>query len=64
VAGESRTPTPGEYLLPLVKTPAGRYRIAGLPASPGNAAAAPERPRIYPWTDDVKAQLRHIGVLK
>lgn len=64
VAGESRTPPPGEYLLPLVKTDAGRYRLAGLPASPGYAATNPERPRIYPWTADVQAQLRKLGLLK
>jgi len=64
VAGESRTPPPGEYLLPLVKTDAGRFRIAGLPASPGYAATNFDRPRIYPWTPDVQAQLRKMGVLK
>jgi hypothetical protein len=64
VAGESRTPPPGAYLIPLVKTDAGRFRVAGLPASPGYGPANPERPRIYPWTADVQAQLRALGVLK
>jgi hypothetical protein len=57
VAGESRTPPAGEYLLPLVKVSEGVYRIAGLPKSPGVDAKSPERPVIYPWTDDVKKQV-------
>ena len=64
VAGESRTPPAGEYLLPLVKTERGTYRIAGLPASPGYPASTPDRPRIYPWTAGVQTQLRTIGLLK
>jgi hypothetical protein len=64
VGGESRTPPAGTYLIPLVRTDAGRYRVAGLPASPGYAATNPDRPRIYPWTADVQAQLRKMGLLK
>jgi hypothetical protein len=57
VAGESRTPPAGIYLLPLVKLSDGVYRVAGLPRSPGYEAQAPERPVIYPWTDDVRKQI-------
>lgn len=63
VNGESRTPPAGEYLLPLVRDGAG-FRLAGLPRSPGFEGATPDRPRIYPWTADVQAQLRKYGVLK
>src|SRR5262245_38596581 len=35
VAGESRSPPPGDYLLPLVKVGDGVYRVAGSPRSPG-----------------------------
>jgi hypothetical protein len=45
-----------------VKTERGTYRVAGLPASPGFPATYPERPRVYPWTPDVKAQLRAMGL--
>ena len=61
--GASRTPPAGTYLIPLVRTDAGRFRVAGLPASPGYPAAYPDRPRIYPWTADVQAQLRKMGLL-
>jgi hypothetical protein len=64
VVGETRTPPAGMYLLPLVKTDAGRYRLAGLPASPGYPPREPDRPRIYPWTADVQTQLRKVGILK
>ncbi len=57
VAGESRTPPAGSYLLPLVKLSDGIYRIAGLPRSPGYEAQMPDRPVIYPWNDDVKKQV-------
>lgn len=63
-AGESRTPPAGKYLLPLVRTDHGTFRIAGLPSSPGFAASSPERARIYPWSEDVKQQLRQMGILK
>ncbi len=59
----SRRVAAGEHLVPLVKTPFG-YRIAGLPRSPGFEGATLEFPVVYPWTDDVKAQLRTLGVLK
>jgi hypothetical protein len=59
----SRRVAAGEHLVPLVKTPFG-FRIAGLPRSPGFEGATYEQPVVYPWTDDVKAQLRAIGVLK
>lgn len=58
----SRRISAGEYLVPLVKTPLG-FRIAGLPRSPGFEGAVLEQPIVYPWTDDVKKQLRRIGVL-
>jgi hypothetical protein len=45
-------------LLPLVALTNGSYRVAGLPRSPGYEAATPERPVIYPWTEDVQKQLR------
>lgn len=49
----------GEYLLPLVPNADGKtFRVAGLPRSPGYEASTPERPLIYPWTDDVRKQLR------
>lgn len=57
VAGESRTPPAGVYLLPLVKISDGLYKIAGLPRSPGFEPQTPERPVIYPWTEDVKKQV-------
>ncbi len=59
----SRRVAAGEHLVPLVKTPFG-FRIAGLPRSPGFEGATLEQPIVYPWTDDVKVQLRSIGVLK
>jgi hypothetical protein len=61
---DTRTPAAGEYLLPLVKIGSG-WRVAGLPPSPGYAGDPdPARPLIYPWADDVKAQLRAVGVLQ
>lgn len=63
VAGDSRTPPAGTYLLPLVRAGDG-YAVAGLPASPGLDARTPDRPVVYPWTDDVKAQLRAQGVIQ
>lgn len=59
----SRGIAPGDYVLPIVKTPFG-FRIAGLPRSPGFEGAQLDRPIVYPWTDDVKTQLRRLGVLK
>ena len=60
---DSRAIAAGEYVLPLVKTPFG-FRVAGLPRSPGFEGARPDRPVVYPWTEDVKVQLRKYGVLK
>lgn len=61
--GETRTPAAGQYLLALVKVEPGKYRVAGLPASPGYPATTPERPLIYPWAADVQGQLRKLGLL-
>jgi hypothetical protein len=58
----SRRVAAGEHFVPLVKTPFG-FRIAGLPRSPGFEGATLEFPVVYPWTDDVKAQLRTLGIL-
>jgi hypothetical protein len=63
VAGESRVPPAGEYLIPLVKAGEKAYRVAGLPKSPGVEAVMPDRPLIYPWADDVRTQLRTLGLL-
>ncbi|QEL16168.1 hypothetical protein [Limnoglobus roseus] len=60
---DTRRIAAGEYLLPLIKTPAG-YKIAGLPRSPGFEGADLDQPIVYPWTDDVKVQLRKYGILK
>ena len=50
----------GQYLLPLVGE--GKlFRVAGLPRSPGYDASMPTRPVIYPWSDDVRAQLKQLG---
>jgi len=56
-------PGAGTYLLPLVPEELGsRFRIAGLPRSPGyERQANPERPNIYPWSADVKTQLKTLG---
>lgn len=59
----SRRIAAGEYVLPLVKTPFG-FRIAGLPRSPGFEGAILDQPIVYPWAEDVKIQLRKVGVLK
>ena len=53
----SRDLAAGDYLFLLVKEGT-TFRVAGLPRSPGIEATTPERPIAYPWTDDVKAQLR------
>lgn len=60
--GPAPFPGPGTYLLPLVgdgKT----FRVAGLPRSPGYEATTEERPPIYPWDDDTRAQLRRLGLM-
>ena len=60
--GPGGFPGPGLYLLPVVadgKT----FRVAGLPRSPGYEPVPVERPPIYLWTDDTRAQLRGLGVV-
>jgi hypothetical protein len=56
-------PGPGQYLLPLVPDGAepNRFKVAGLPRSPGYPAIDPVRPVIYPWNEAVQAQLRKLG---
>ncbi len=61
-AGKYATPVPGVHAIPLSKTPDGAYRIAGLPPSPGYNVTEPDRPLIYPWNEDVKKQLRSLGI--
>lgn len=63
VVGESRVPPAGEYLIPLVRAGEKAYRVAGLPKSPGLDAMTSDRPLIYPWAEDVKTQLRTLGVM-
>jgi hypothetical protein len=53
----------GMYCLPLVRVGNTRYRLAGLPRSPGLEANFPERPVIYPWTDSVRSQLQSLGII-
>lgn len=53
----SRDLAAGDYLFLLIKDGT-TFRVAGLPRSPGVEASTPERPIAYPWSDDVKAQLR------
>jgi Flp pilus assembly protein CpaB len=60
---DARRISAGEYVLPLVKTPFG-WKVAGLPRSPGFEGASPDQPLVYPWTEDVRIQLRKLGVLK
>ena len=55
---------PGPFLVPVVRTGEKQFRVAGLPRSPAYEASVPERPLIYPWTEEVKAQLRTIGLVK
>ena len=56
-------PGPGRYLIPLVPDGADptRFKVAGLPRSPGYTAIDPIRPVIYPWNDAVQTQLRKLG---
>jgi hypothetical protein len=62
--GPGGFPGPGRYLLPAVRTEqTGPFRVAGLPRSPGFEPTPVERPPIYPWTDDTRAQLRGLGVV-
>jgi len=55
-------PGPGTYLIPVVMQGPTAFTIAGLPRSPGYEAAMPDRPAIYPWTDDTKKQLQALGI--
>jgi hypothetical protein len=62
--GPGEFPGPGAYLLPLVREgQAGPFRVAGLPRSPGYEPTTAERPPIYVWNDDTKAQLKGLGLL-
>ena len=47
----------GDYLLPLSGA-GGRYLLTPPPRSPGYEA--PQRPWVYPWTESVREQLRHL----
>jgi hypothetical protein len=60
--GPGGFPGPGAYLLPLVRD-GGTFWVAGLPRSPGYEPARPERPPIYAWNEDSRAQLRGLGVV-
>lgn len=62
-AGTYSVPGEGLYLLPLVRAEAGQFKIAGLPKSPGYENLDYDRPPVYPWTDDVKKQLRTLNLL-
>lgn len=53
----------GPYLLAVVGE-GSNYSVAGLPRSPGYEATAPAVLVIYPWSDDVRAELRTLGVVK
>ncbi|HEY2786306.1 MAG TPA: hypothetical protein VGJ05_15170 [Fimbriiglobus sp.] len=64
IPGDKPLPGPGAYLVPVVKVGEKRFRVAGLPRSPGYDAAVPGTPNIYPWVDNVKIQLRTLGLLK
>ena len=61
-AGLYTTPIAGPYLIPLAKSADGSFKVAGLPPSPGYNLADPDRPLVYPWNDDVKKQLRSLGI--
>ena len=61
-AGRYATPTAGPHLIPLAKSADGSYKVAGLPPSPNYNLIDPDRPLVYPWNEDVKKQLRSLGV--
>ncbi|HET6575396.1 MAG TPA: hypothetical protein VFG68_17465 [Fimbriiglobus sp.] len=62
--GAGGFPGPGRYLLPLVREgQTGPFRVAGMPRSPGYEPAPVDRPPIYRWIDDTRAQLRGLGVV-
>jgi hypothetical protein len=65
LAGKDRIrPEEGkDYFLPVVLS-GGRYRVAGLPDSPGYKDLKTDFPVIYPWTDEVQVQLRSLKLLK
>ena len=61
--GPGGFPGAGRYLLPVVREGQdGPFRVAGLPRSPGYEPAPVERPPIYNWTDDTRAQLSGLGI--
>ncbi|MFO0938500.1 MAG: hypothetical protein U0798_18505 [Gemmataceae bacterium] len=60
-AGVYVTPKAGTYLIPIAKSADRSWKVAGLPPSPGYNIADPDRPVIYPWNDDVRKQLTHLG---
>ena len=61
-AGRYATPQLGPHLIPLAKSADGSFKVAGLPPSPGYNLQDPDRPLVYPWNDDVKKQLRGLGL--
>lgn len=61
-AGRYATPQSGPHLIPLAKSADGSFKVAGLPPSPGYNLQDPDRPLVYPWNDDVKKQLRGLGI--
>jgi hypothetical protein len=50
---------PGAYLLLLVRT-SGGYALAGPPRSPGYDLTNTAPPRVYRWSDDVRAQAKKL----
>lgn len=60
--GAGPFPGPGVYLLPLVGE-GSAFSIAGLPRSPGYEPGPIERPPIYSWNEDTRAQLRGLGLI-
>jgi hypothetical protein len=50
---------PGRYLVPLQRLGAGEYRVTLIPPSPGYSLSAGP-PRIYPATEEARAQFRRI----
>jgi hypothetical protein len=61
--GPGPFPGPGQYLLPLVGD-GSTFSIAGLPRSPGYEPGSVERPAVYRWTEDTRAQLRGLGLVR
>lgn len=53
----------GPYLLAVVGE-GSNFAVVGLPRSPGYEATVPDLLVIYPWSDDLRAQLRGLGVAK